>query len=70
MIKKVNYDKFCEKLHIYIMNKFNNGDAIVEVTKKHSADVIGNFEDKNKPIELTAAPRWTWKYIKKRSKNM
>ena len=33
MIKKVDYNKFCEKLHTYIMNEFKNVDAIVEVTK-------------------------------------
>ena len=53
MIKRVNYDKFCEKLHIYIMNELKNGDAIVEVVKNHSANVICYFENNNKPIELT-----------------
>ena len=33
MIKKVNYDQFCEKLYTYIMNTFKNGDSVVEVTK-------------------------------------
>ena len=26
MTKKVNYDQFCEKLYIFIMNVFKNGD--------------------------------------------
>ena len=35
------------------MNEFKNGDAVVEVTKDHTFDVIGNFERENKPSELT-----------------
>ena len=44
MTKKVNYDQFCEKLYIFIMNVFKNGDSVVEVTKNPSADIIENFK--------------------------
>ena len=53
MSKKVNYDQFCEKLYIYIMNVFKNGDSVVEVTKNPSADIIENFKTLQKPKELT-----------------
>ena len=46
-----------KKLYTYIMNKFKNSDAIVEVTKNHCADIIGDFENNNKPIELTDAEK-------------
>ena len=52
MIKKVNYDKFYEKLHTHIMNEYKNSDAIVEVSTNHSADITGDFENNNKSIEL------------------
>ena len=47
--KKVNYDAFCEKLAIYVMNELKDGDAIVEVTRNPSADIIAHFEANNKP---------------------
>ena len=50
--KKVNYDAFCEKLAIYVMNELKDGDAIVEVTRNPSADIIAHFEANNKPTEL------------------
>jgi hypothetical protein len=31
--KKVNYDRFLEKLAIYVVNELKNGDSLVEVTK-------------------------------------
>ena len=31
--RKVNYDIFCEKLGVYIMNEFKGGENVVEVTK-------------------------------------
>ena len=34
MTNKVNYDIFCEKLGVYIMNEFKGGENVVEVTKK------------------------------------
>ena len=49
MIKKLNYDQFCEKLYTYIVNNFKNGDAIVEVTKNPSATIIEDFVDAHKP---------------------
>ena len=33
MTNKVNYDIFCEKLGVYIMNEFKGGENVVEVTK-------------------------------------
>ena len=53
MIKKVNYDQFCEKLYIYIVNNFKNGDAIVEVTRNCSATIIDDFIVTHKPKELS-----------------
>ena len=53
MIKKVNYDQFCEKLYTYIVNNFKNGDAIVEVTRNCSAPIIDDFIVTHKPKELS-----------------
>ena len=53
MLKKLNYDQFCEKLHTYIVNNFKNGDAVVEVTINPSATIIKDFIATNKPIELS-----------------
>ena len=50
--KKVNYDRFLEKLAIYVVNKLKNGDSLVEVTKTPNAKTIENFQEKNKPKEL------------------
>ena len=49
MTKKVNYDQFCEKLSIFIMNVFKNGDCVVEVTRNPSANIIKNFKKLHKP---------------------
>ena len=46
---KVNYDSFCEKLGIYVMNELKEGDAIVEVTKNPKADIVSTFKADNKP---------------------
>ena len=54
MTKKVSYDIFCEKLRIYVMNEFKNGEHIVEVTRDPSVDVLKSHNDKFKPKELTA----------------
>ena len=54
MTNKVNYDIFCEKLGVYIMNDFKGGENVVEVTKNHAIDIISSFETNNKPIKLTA----------------
>ena len=40
MTNKVNYDIFCEKLGIYIMNDFKGGENVVEVTKNQETDII------------------------------
>ena len=53
MMKKVNFDKFCEKLHTYIVNNFKNGDAIVEVTRNPSAEIVKDFITTHKPTELS-----------------
>ena len=53
MTNKVNYDSFCEKLKIFIMNEFKGGENVVEVIQNPSIDVISFFENDNKPEELT-----------------
>ena len=55
--KKINYDSFCEKLGIYVMNELRDGDAIVEATKNPAADIISDFEMNNKPqaVDSTAS---------------
>ena len=53
MTNKVTYDKFCEKLKVYIMNDFKGGENVVEVTKNPSVDIVSYFEANNKPINLT-----------------
>ena len=53
--KKVNYDAFCEKLGIYVMNELKNGDAIVEVTKTHDADIMADFAAYDKPKDLDSS---------------
>ena len=64
MTKKVNYDIFCEKFGVYIMNDFKGGENVVEVTKNQTIDIISSFEKENKPVELTDEeknPPLTWK---------
>ena len=53
IVKKVNYDSFCEKLGVYIMREFKNGENVVEITKNPSEDVVKNFETIYKPTELS-----------------
>jgi len=53
MIKKVSYDQFCDKLHVYIMSHFKNGDYIVEITRDPSAKIIEEYMTTHKPIELS-----------------
>mmetsp|Transcript_11443 Transcript_11443/g.16185 ORF Transcript_11443/g.16185 Transcript_11443/m.16185 type:complete len:133 (-) Transcript_11443:2152-2550(-) len=53
MTKEGNYDQFCEKLNIYIMNNVKNGDAVVEVTKNPSANIIEDYTKTHKPKEFT-----------------
>lgn len=53
MIKKVSYNQFCDKLHVYIMNHFKNGDYIVEITRDPSAKIIEEYMTTHKPIELS-----------------
>ena len=50
--KKVNYDAFCEKLGIYVMNEFKSGENVVEVARNQNTDIISLFVKDNKPIEL------------------
>ena len=49
----VTYDKFCEKLKAYIMNKFKGGENIVEVTKNPSVNIISAFDVNSTPKNLT-----------------
>ena len=51
--KKVNYDRFLEKLAIYVINELKNGDYIIEVTKNPNATIIEDFQKDNKPKELS-----------------
>ena len=51
--KKVNYDRFLEKLAIYVVNELKNGDSIIEVTRNPNATIIEDFEKENKPTELS-----------------
>ena len=53
MTNKVNYDSFCEKLKIYIMNDFKGGENVVEVTQNPSIDIISTLVNDNKPKEPT-----------------
>ena len=41
--KKVNYDRFLEKLAIYVVNELRNGDSIVEVTRNPNATIVKDF---------------------------
>ena len=52
MNKKVNYDRFLEKLAIYVVDEFKYGDSIVEVTKDPNAAIVDDFQKENKPEEL------------------
>ena len=64
MTKKVNYDIFCEKLGVYIMNELKGGENVVGVTKDQTIDIISSFQKENKPIELTTEEKralLTWK---------
>ena len=51
--KKVNYDRFLEKLSIYVVNELKNGDSLVQVTKNPNEDTIEIFKKENKPNELS-----------------
>lgn len=42
--KKVNYDRFLEKLAIYVVNELKNGDSLVEVIKTPNEDTIINLK--------------------------
>ena len=53
IVKKVNYDSFCDKLGVYIMREFKNGENVVEVTKNPSEDVVNIFEAVYRPTELS-----------------
>ena len=53
IVKKMNYDSFCEKIGVYIMKEFKNRENFNEVTKNPLEDVIKNLEANSKPIELT-----------------
>ena len=57
MTNKVNYDIFCEKLGVYIMNEFKGGENVVEVTKNYAIDIISSFETNNKTVELSEAEK-------------
>ena len=57
MTNKVNYDIFCEKLGVYIMNEFKGGENVVEVTKNYAVDIISSFDTNNKPVELSEAEK-------------
>ena len=50
--KKINYDVFCEKLGVYVMNELKGGENVVEVTRNQERDIISSFETVNKPVEL------------------
>ena len=71
--RKVNYDRFLEKLGIYIVNELKDGDYVIEVTKNPKAKIIDDFMTNNKPTELSDDEKnrlWTWKYTRKRSRSM
>ena len=51
--KKVNYDRFLEKLAIYVINELKNGDSIIEITRNPNAKIIEDFQKENKPEELS-----------------
>lgn len=51
--EKVAFDVFCEKVSIYVMTEFKNGENVVEVLKDHDTKVIDDFQKGNKPEELT-----------------
>ena len=57
IIKKVNYDRFLEKLAIYVVNELRNGDAIVEITRNPNAKIVEEFQKDNKPEELSEEDR-------------
>ena len=53
MTKKVNFDVFCEKLGVYVMNEFKGGENVVEITKRQTIDIVSSFEKESKPVQLT-----------------
>ena len=63
MTMKVNFDVFCEKLGVYVMNEFKGGENVVEVTKRQTIDIISSFEKESKPVELTDEEK---KYYRRR----
>ena len=51
--KKIAFDVFCEKVGIYIMKEFNNGENVIEVLQHPDTKVVTDFQNNNKPKELT-----------------
>ena len=55
--KKVNYDKFCEKLRSYIMREFKGGEYVVDILKDPSVDIADEYRKSSKPTDLTSAEK-------------
>ena len=51
--KKITFDVFCEKISIYIMPEFNNGENDIEVLQHPDTKIVKDFQNNNKPKELT-----------------
>ena len=51
--KQVNYDAFCEKLGVCIVNEFKCGENVFKVTRNQVTDIVSSFERDNKPVMLT-----------------
>ena len=47
--KKVNYERFLEKLAFCAVNELKNGGSLVEVTKNPNATIVDDFQKENKP---------------------
>ena len=50
--KKVNYDIFCEKLGVCVMNEFKGGEKN-EITRNRAIDIVSSIERDSNPVELT-----------------
>jgi len=51
--KKVSFHVFCEKLGIYIMKNFDQGEDVFSITTSIDADPVADYKTDNKPEQMT-----------------
>ena len=54
MTKKVSYDICCDRMGIYIITEFKNGENLIEVTKHPDTKVVSDFQTDHYHHKLNA----------------